>query len=96
MTPQKCLETRLRLGWTRQDLASAASVAAPIVRLFEAGALDGFDDCADAIETALGAEETRRAHKPPTRKSRARESWLPVLAEAGVRWNGPDWTPRYL
>jgi transcriptional regulator with XRE-family HTH domain len=57
MTPQQCLEARLRLGWSRQDLAEAAGLAAPIVRLFEAGALAGFDDCEAALAEALMAAE---------------------------------------
>jgi ribosome-binding protein aMBF1 (putative translation factor) len=88
VTPQKCLETRLRLGWSRAELAAAAALAAPIVRLYEAGALDGFDDCAAALEAAL-------ADGAPTRvqRSRAAESWFSGLAEAGVVWRGPEWTP---
>ena len=57
MTPQQCVEARLRLGWSRQDLAEAAGLAAPIVRIFEAGALAGFDDCEAALAEALMAAE---------------------------------------
>ena len=57
MTPQQCVEARVRLGWSRQDLAEAAGLAAPIVRMFEAGALAGFDDCEAAIAEALIAAE---------------------------------------
>lgn len=57
MTPQQCVEARLRLGWSRQDLAEAAGLAAPIVRMFEAGALAGFDDCEAALAEALMAAE---------------------------------------
>ena len=57
MTPQQCVEARVRLGWSRQDLAEAAGLAAPIVRMFEAGALAGFDDCEAALAEALMAAE---------------------------------------
>ena len=57
MTPQQCVEARIRLGWSRQDLAEAAGLAAPIVRMFEAGALAGFDDCEAALAEALMAAQ---------------------------------------
>ncbi len=91
MTPQKCLETRLRLGWSRAELAAAATLAAPIVRLYEAGALDGFEECAAALEAALADAE--RAAAPRARRGRAAEGWFSGLAEAGVTWRGPEWAP---
>ena len=57
MTPQQCVEARVRLGWSRQNLAEAAGLAAPIVRMFEAGALAGFDDCETAIAEAITAAQ---------------------------------------
>jgi hypothetical protein len=57
MTPQQCVEARIRLGWSRQDLADAAGLAAPIVRMFEAGALAGFDDCEAVLAEAIMAAE---------------------------------------
>ena len=91
MTPQQCLETRLRLGWTREDLASACSLAAPIVRLFEAGALDDFDDCRQAIEAAL-AEAEARAPVRASAGARVCGKRHGALAEAGRRWRGPQWS----
>jgi hypothetical protein len=91
VTPQKCLETRLRLGWSRAELAAAASLAAPIVRLYEAGALDGFDDCAAALEAALADAEG--AASPRAKRVCAGQGWFSGLAEAGVSWRGPEWTP---
>ena len=90
MTPQKCLETRLRLGWSRAELAAAAALAAPIVRLYEAGALDGFDDCAAALEAALADADCA---PPRVQRGRAAEGWFSGLAEAGVTWRGPEWAP---
>ena len=86
MTPQKCFETRVRLGWSRADLARAATLAAPIVRLYEAGALDGFDDCAAAIETALAVGERGAS---PRLRAKSREGWFSGLAETGAAWRGP-------
>ncbi len=89
MTPRQCLETRLRLGWSRADLASACSLAAPIVRLYEAGALEGFEECQEAIEAALWKAEAR----PPVRACKPRASWKTGagLAEAGASWRGQPW-----
>ena len=77
MTPIQCLEARARLGWSRQDLADACALATPIVRLYEAGTLVGFDDCEAAIAEALYAAEAARlaplALAPKTRKAASRE-----------------------
>jgi len=91
VTPQKCLETRLRLGWSRAELAAAAALAAPIVRLYEAGALDGFEDCAAALEAALA--EAEGAAAPRARRACSGQGWFSGLAEAGVTWRGPEWAP---
>ena len=94
MTPQQCLEARVRLGWSRQDLADAAALAAPIVRMFEAGALDGFEDCRAAIAEALQAAETAREKAPAPAcalagaKRRPAEGALIWLVEARRRWRG--------
>jgi transcriptional regulator with XRE-family HTH domain len=60
MTPLQCLDARARLGWSRQDLADACGLAVQIIRLYEAGALEGFDDCEAAIAEALYTAEAAR------------------------------------
>jgi hypothetical protein len=84
MTPIQCLEARARLGWSRKDLAEACALAAPIVRLYEAGALEGFQDCEAAIAEALCVAEVARlaplARAPKAKRATARPSggmaWL--------------------
>lgn len=96
MTPQQSLEARARLGWSRQDLATAAAVATPIVRMFELGALDGLAECESAIENALVAAESARARVPASAqmfekvhaKRRPNEGALVWLVEARRRWRG--------
>lgn len=91
MTPIRCLEARGRLGWSRQDLADACALATPIIRLYEAGALEGFEDCEAAIAAALYAAEAARlaplalAPKPkrPTPRHGGALVWL---VEARRRW----------
>ncbi len=100
MTPQQCLAARARLGWSRQDLAVATGLAAPIVRLYEAGALDGFADCEAAIADALAAAEAARSRPLPSARSWARgrrrphEGALVWLAEARRRWQESSEAPR--
>ena len=91
MTPIQCLEARARLGWSRQDLADACALATPIVRLYEAGALDGFDDCEAAIAEALYSAEAARlaplARAPKRTASAPRQAGALVwLVEARRRW----------
>jgi hypothetical protein len=86
MTPQNCLETRLKLGWTREELAAAASLAVPIVRLYEAGALEGFDDCREAITAALAEGQDGRIVRPSRFATKARTSRRGGLAEKAPRW----------
>jgi len=96
MTPQQCLEARARLGWSRQDLAAAACIAQPIVRMFEAGALKGFADCEAAIEQTLTAAEAARARpmapartfEPAHASRRPAEGALVWLVETRRRWRG--------
>ncbi len=90
MTPQLCLAARASLGWSRQDLAAATGLAAPILRLYEAGALDGFADCEAAIADALAAGEAARSRPlPPARtwargRRRAHEGALVCQATSGI------------
>jgi hypothetical protein len=92
MTPQQCLETRLRLGWSRKDLAAAACLATPIVRLYEAGALAGFEDCEAAIGAALSEAEAE-SRRSRVRVFRKREGRIGGFAETSVRWRGAEWMP---
>lgn len=85
MTPQKCLETRTHLGWTREELASVTDLAAPIIRLYEAGALEGFEDCANVIAAALGEREAPRTVGDLTPR-RMRPGGRGGFAEAGAGW----------
>jgi len=91
MTPIHCLEARARLGWSRQDLADACALATPIIRLYEAGALEGFEDCEAAIAEALYAAEAARlaplARSPRAKRDRPRAAGAMVwLVEARNRW----------
>ena len=91
MTPIQSLEARARLGWSRQDLADACALAAPIVRLYEADALEGFEDCEAAIAEALYIAEAARlaplAQAPkPCRAAPRRAGALVWLVEARRRW----------
>ena len=101
MTPQQCLEARARLGWSRQDLAAAAAIAQPIVRMFEAGALSGFPDCEAAIEQALTAAEAARARPAASARTfeeaharrRPAEGALVWLVETRRRWRRGEFGP---
>ena len=84
MTPQQCVEARVRLGWSRQNLAEAAGLAAPIVRMFEAGALAGFDDCEAAIAEAILAAEA--AAPEPRDLPRGFEEDGPRPLEGALIW----------
>ncbi len=91
MTPQLCLESRLRLGWSREDLASACRLAPQIIRLYEAGALSGFEDCGEAIEEALLSAEVERRLTRPRIYRMARQIRAGGLAERGARWKGSNY-----
>ena len=100
MTPIQCLEARARLGWSRQDLADACALATPIVRLYEAGALDGFDDCEAAIAEALYIAEAARlaplARSPRAKRAATSPSGALVwLVEARRRCGLSEDAPRH-
>ena len=98
MTPLKCLEARARLGWSRENLADACALATPIIRLYEAGALEGFDDCEAAIAEALylaeaarlaplaGAPKSALKSRSAPRREPRRSGALVWLVEARRRW----------
>lgn len=53
MTPEDCLETRIRLGWSREQLARAAGLTVKTLQTFESGERQPRQGTVIAIRRAL-------------------------------------------